>query len=125
ADVAALAHLWAGVRDSSEQVVMSLDAGSTAWPLSSERRVRTVVAPVNIPWLGEHILYLEEFLQDDAEHPRRQLLLQLQPARAPHAVRAHLFTFADPRRWVHLGYRPGALASLLWRDVLPAPRRDL
>src|SRR5262245_55220256 len=126
ADVAALAHLWAGVRDSSEQVVMSLDAGSTAWPLSSERRVRTVVAPVNIAWLGEHVLYLEEFLQDDAEHPRRQLLLQLEPAREPpHAVRVHLFTFADPPRWVHLNYRPGLLASLVWRDVLPAAGCDL
>jgi hypothetical protein len=126
ADVAALAHLWSGVRDSSEQVAMSLDAGSTTWPQSTERRVRTVVTPVNVPWLGAHVLYLEEFLQDDAEHPRRQLLLQLEPAREPaHAVRAHLFTFAEPRRWVHLSYRPGVLASLLWRDVLPATGCDL
>jgi hypothetical protein len=126
ADVAALAHLWSGVRDSSEQVVMSLEAGSTAWPQSSERRVRTVVAPVNIPWLGAHVLYLEEFLQDDAEYPRRQLLLQLEPAREPsHAVRVHLFTFTDPHRWVHLNYRPGLLTSLVWRDVLPASGCDL
>src|SRR5262245_34935394 len=107
-EVAALQHLWSGVRDSSEQVVLSVDAGATDWPQASERRVRTVVAPVNVPWLGAHILYLEEFLQDDAEHPRRQLLLQLEPAReAPHAVHVHLFTFAEPRRWVHLNYRPG------------------
>ena len=125
-DVAALQHLWSGVRDSSEQVVMSTDAGATAWPQSSERRVRTVVAPVNIAWLGGNVLYLEEFLQDDAEHPRRQLLLQLEPAAEPaHAVHAHLFTFVEPRRWVHLSYRPGLLATLVWRDVVSSVGCDL
>jgi len=124
-DTAALQRLWSGVRDSSEQVVMSLDAGATAWPQSSERRVRTVVEPVSVPWLGAHVLYFEEFLQDDAEHPRRQLLLQLEPAREPpHAVRAHLYTFAEPNRWVHLNYRPALLATLLWRDVVSSPGCD-
>jgi len=34
-----------GVRDSSEQVVMSAERGAGAWPLLSEQRVRTIVAP--------------------------------------------------------------------------------
>jgi len=64
-DVAALQRVWSGVRDSSEQVVMSLDRGGAPWPLLSERRVRTIVAPVKVAWLGAHVLYLEEFLEDD------------------------------------------------------------
>ena len=64
-DVASLEHVWSGVRDSSEQVVMSVDAPPTAWPQANERRVRTVVAPVDIAWLGAHVLYLEEFLEDE------------------------------------------------------------
>lgn len=124
-DVAALQHLWTGVRDSSEQVVMSADASATSWPQLGERRVRTVVAPVSIPWLGAHVLYLEEFIQDDAEHPRRQLLLQLAPAiEPPHAVHVHLFTFAAPRRWAHLNYRPGLLATLVWADVISSAGCD-
>ena len=47
-DVAALERVWSGVRDSSEQVVMSLERGAATWPQSSERRVRTIVAPVDI-----------------------------------------------------------------------------
>jgi len=105
ADVEALQRLWSGVRDSSEQVVMNVDRGATLWPQMSERRVRTIVAPVSVAWLGAHVLYLEEFLADDPGDPRRQLLLELQPAGTPaHAVRVRLFTFARPRHWRHLNY---------------------
>jgi hypothetical protein len=124
-DVEALEHVWSGVRDSSEQVVVSTEPGSEAWPQLNERRVRTIVAPVAIPWLGRHILYLEEFLEDDPGHPRRQLLLQLEPAPdVGHAVHVHLLSFADPRQWTHLNYRPARAASLVWRDVLSSAGCD-
>lgn len=125
-DVAALEHVWSGVRDSSEQVVMSVDAPPTAWPQTNERRVRTVVAPVEVAWLGAHVLYLEEFLEDDPEHPRRQLLLQLQPSGdGNHAVHVHLFSFASPQRWTHLNFRPPLTATLVWADLLSSPGCDL
>lgn len=125
ADVAALERLWSGVRDSSEQVVMNADATIPAWPQMSERRVRTVVAPVQIPWLGSHVLYLEEFLQDDPEHPRRQLLLQLEPARdGSPSVHVHPFTFASPQRWTHLNFRPRRVAQLVWSDLLSSAGCD-
>src|SRR5438105_408779 len=72
ADVEALQRLWSGVRDSSEHVVMSVERGASGWPQTSEQRVRTIVAPVSVAWLGAHVLYLEEFLEDDPEDPRRQ-----------------------------------------------------
>lgn len=125
-DVAALQRVWSGVRDSSEQVVMSLDRGGAPWPLLSERRVRTIVAPVKVAWLGAHVLYLEEFLEDDPQQPRRQLLIQLEPlADSAHGVRARLFTFTNARQWTHLNYRPQLLGRLLWKDVVPAAGCDL
>jgi hypothetical protein len=72
------------------------------------------------------VLYLEEFIEDDPEDPRRQLLLKLEPAGAPaHAVRVHLFTFARPHHWMHLNYRPALLARLAWRDLVASPGCDL
>jgi hypothetical protein len=125
-DVAALARVWSGVRDSSEQVVMSLERGAALWPQSSERRVRTIVAPVNVAWLGAHVLYLEEFIEDDPQQPRRQLLLQLEPAAdLPHAVRVQLYTFANPARWTHLNYRPPLVTSLSREDVRASAGCDL
>ncbi len=128
-DVAALERMWSGVRDSSEQVVLNLDPldrGAALWPQASERRVRTVVAPVNLAWLGAHVLYLEEFIEDDPQQPRRQLLLQLEPvAEQPHAVRARLYTFLSPTRWTHLNYRPPLIASLGRQDIVPSTGCDL
>jgi CpeT/CpcT family (DUF1001) len=125
-EVMALERVWSGVRDSSEQVVMSLDRGAALWPQSGERRVRTVVAPVSLGWLGPHVLYLEEFLEDEPQEPRRQLLLQLEPLAAQaHAVRARLFTFADPARWRHLNNRPPLVASLTREDIAPSAGCDL
>jgi hypothetical protein len=125
-DVTALERLWSGVRDSTEQVVMSPDRGAALWRQTEEQRVRTVVAPVSVPWLGAHVLYLEEFLEDDPQEPRRQLLLQLEPlSENPHAVRVRLHTYASPAHWTHLNYRPSLAAALGPRDVVPSPGCDL
>src|SRR6202140_4108514 len=126
ADVEALQRLWSGVRDSSEQVVMSVDRGATLWPQTSERRVRTIVAPVSVAWLGAPVLYLEEVFGGTPEDPRRQLVLGLEPAGTPaHAVQVRLFTFARPRHWMHLNYRPPLMARLAWRDLVASPGCDL
>ena len=118
ADIDSLEQLWSGVHDSSEQVVVSSETGITSWPESSERRVRAVVEPVTVPWLGSHVLYFEEFLHDDPDNLRRQMLVKLEPAEPPaHGVRAHLFTFARPRAWIHLNLRPNLLATLGSDDI--------
>lgn len=125
-DVAALERLWSGVRDSSEQVVMSSARGAGLWGEVNETRVRTIVATVSVPWLGVHVLYLEEFLEDEPDEPRRQLLIALEPAPgASHAVRARLFTFAEPREWTHLNYRPQLQARLASKDVAGSSGCDL
>jgi CpeT/CpcT family (DUF1001) len=125
-DVDSLEQLWAGVRDTSEQVVVSNDAGINSWPESSERRVRAVGAPVALPWLGPHVLYFEEFLHDDPGNLRRQLLVKLEPAEPPaRGVRARLFTFARPRAWIHLHLRPNLLATLTNDDIATTSTCDL
>lgn len=125
-DVEALQQHWSGVRDSSEEVVVNGDAGINSWPESSERRVRTIVAPVDLPWLGEHVLYFEEFLHDDPDNLRRQLLVKLEPAESPvHGVRARLFTFFRPRVWIHLNLRPNLLATLSADHIANAAVCDL
>ena len=125
-DIDVLQQLWSGIHDSSEEVVVSGKTGINSWPESSERRVRAVVAPVSLPWLGPHVLYLEEFLHDDPDNLRRQLLVRLEPADPPvHGVRAALFTFVRPRAWVHLNLRPNRLASLSSEDVATTSACDL
>jgi CpeT/CpcT family (DUF1001) len=125
ADVVALERLWSGVRDSSEEVLMGLDRDGAPWLQMGERRVRTVVAPVSVGWLGPHVLYLEEFLEDEPQHPRRQVLIDLEPGGATHSVRARLYTFAEPWRWTHLGYRGPLATTLTQQDVVPSDGCEL
>ena len=88
--------------------------------------LRTIVAPVSVAWLGAQVLYLEEFIEDDPQEPRRQLLLQLEPVLGePHAVRARLYTFASPQRWTHLNYRPPLVARLTRGDIVPSAGCEL
>jgi hypothetical protein len=112
-DVEALQQLWPGIHDSSEQIFQGADSNVSTWEEGSERRVRTIVAPVSVPWLGTHVLYLEEFFHDDPDSIRRQVLLSLEPATPPDSgVRVRQFTFKQFRRWTHLNRRPRLLASL-------------
>jgi CpeT/CpcT family (DUF1001) len=125
-DLDTLEKLWPGVRDSTEEVFISSDPNVAAWGEGSERRVRTVVAPVEAPWLGQHVLYLEEFLHDDPESIRRQLLLDLQPAEPPAVgVRVRMYSFKEPRRWVHLDRRPKLFSDLHRAQVVKAEGCDL
>jgi len=48
-------------------VFVSSDSRRDRWGEGAEKRVRTVVAPVEASWLGQHVLYLEEFLHDDPD----------------------------------------------------------
>jgi hypothetical protein len=125
-DVDSLGKLWPGVRDSTEEVFVSSDPNVTAWGEGAEKRVRTVVAPVEASWLGPHVLYLEEFLHDDPDSIRRQLLLDLQPAEPPAVgVRVRVYSFKEPQRWIHLNRRPRLLTNLHRTEVVKAEGCDL
>lgn len=125
-DVEALAKTWPGIRDSTEEVFVSSGPNVSAWGEGAEKRVRTVVAAVEAPWLGQRVLYLEEFLHDDPDSIRRQLLLDLQPAEPPSVgVRVRVYSFKEPQRWVHLNRRPRLLTNLRRAEVVKAEGCDL
>ncbi len=126
ADVTLLEKLWPGLHDSTEQTVVNSDRGLLGWTDGIEHRVRTVVAPVQVPWLGPHVLYLEEFYQDEPDQLRRQVLLTLQRQGPPEAaVRVHLYSFVRPLEWSHLDRRPGIASTLQPGDVAQNSGCDL
>jgi hypothetical protein len=126
ADVERLDKLWPGLHDSTEQTVVNSARGIVGWTEGVEHRVRTVVSPVTVPWLGDHVLYLEEFYQDEPDQLRRQVLLQLERQGPPEAaVRIHLFSFARPAQWTHLDRRPQVAQKLQKSDLLQSTGCDL
>jgi hypothetical protein len=121
----ALMQLWPGIRDSSEHLVFSPDRGPATLSDQEALRVRTVVARVQVPWLGLRVLYVEEFLHDNPAALRRQLLLKVEPDLYGNRVRAIPYTFKDPKHWRQLHRTPGLLAKLRTSDVEPSDGCDL
>jgi hypothetical protein len=121
-----LAQVWPGVHDSSERLIVSPDRGPTTFSDQQELRVRTVVARVQLPWLGLRVLYLEEFLHDEPGALRRQLLLRVEPdSVAGRRVRVYPYTFKDPARWRQLNRSPRLLAALRASDIEATAGCDL
>ncbi len=126
AAVVALVESWSGVYDDLEQVIFD-ERGLSPLVSNDHRRIRTIVSPVEVPWLGPHVLYLEEFPQDDPDDPRRQVLLWLAPEASSSAtvVRARQLTFREPERWRHLYEHEELLKTLRRSDLASMPACDL
>lgn len=122
-DVAMLAGWWPGIYDTSEQLVFE-NRGDAGRAVGSELRVRTLVSRIALPWLGDDVLYSEEFLHDDPENLRRQVLLRLEP-RVGGGVRVRQYTLRDPARFRHLHRSPRLIASLRMDDLEAYPGCDL
>lgn len=115
-DVATLAAWWPGIYDTSEQLVFSNHGDPGGRAEGSELRVRTLVARIALPWLGDDVLYAEEFLHDDPEDVRRQVVLRLEPNGAG-GVRVRQYTLHDAGRFRHLHRSPRLIASLRVDDL--------
>ncbi|MEJ1961499.1 MAG: CpcT/CpeT family chromophore lyase [Gammaproteobacteria bacterium] len=122
----ALMRLWPGVRDTSEQIVVSPDELHSAFDDDEPVRVRTVVTRVQLPWLGPRVLYLEEFLHDQPSVLRRQLLLRVETETVgPRRARVFPYTFKDGERWRRLNLSSTLVSELKASDVEATQGCDL
>jgi len=124
-EIADLMRLWSGVHDSALQVI--LDTHSPQAAAEDVARLRTVVEPVDLPWLGPSVLYLEETLHDVPGAPRRQVLLRLSvdSQLRPQRVRVRQYTFSTPAQWRGFFADPQAQLALRRTDIDAIPGCDL
>lgn len=89
----ALIQLWPGMYDLTEQVVAGLEADRPLASIHEQQRIQVNVRRVQLPWLGTHVLYVEEFPSDQPFEARRRVLLSIEPKAAPDgALRVRQFT---------------------------------
>lgn len=124
-DVTDLMRLWSGVHDSAVQVI--LDDHSPQAAAADVSRLRTVIEPVDLPWLGPTVLYLEETLHDVPGAPRRQVLLRLSidSQLRPQRIRVRQYTFRNPQQWRAFFGDPQAQLALRRTDIQTMPGCDL
>ncbi len=125
AEIADLMRLWAGVHDSAVQVI--LDDHSPQAAAADVSRLRTVIEPVELPWLGPTVLYVEETLHDVPGAPRRQVLLRLSidSQLRPQRIRVRQYTFKDPGQWRGFFADTQAQQALRRTDIDTLPGCDL
>ncbi len=116
-EIVELMHLWSGVHDSAVQVI--LDDRSPQAAAEDVARLRTVIEPVELPWLGATVLYLEETLHDVPGAPRRQVLLRLSvdSQLRPQRIRVRQYTFSAPAQWRGFFADPQAQLALRRTDI--------
>jgi hypothetical protein len=74
----ALMALWPGEYDLTEETVLAPEDRDARIGAATSTRIQYAVRPVQLPWLGTHVLYAEEYLYDDPANVRRQVLLSLE-----------------------------------------------
>lgn len=76
-----LAELWSGLYDISEELIAS-ETEPSIGSLGEQQRVQINVRRVQLPWLGSHVLYIEEYPFDAPFELRRRVLLSIDGQRA-------------------------------------------
>jgi hypothetical protein len=109
-----LAQLWTGIYDMTEERVASNPPDSPLEPHST--RVQIHVRRMTMPWLGTHVLYVEEFPFDRPFEARRRVLLSIEGNQTDGNLRVRQFT----RRTE--GPNPGSLGA---DDVESMPGCDI
>jgi hypothetical protein len=88
----ALAGMWTGMYDMSEELITGTAADSPLAPLSDQERVQINVRRIQVPWLGTHVLYVEEYPYDEPFERRRRVLLNILPAAEDGSLRVRQYT---------------------------------
>jgi len=65
--------------DMSEELIIGAAQDSPLAPLTEQTRVQINVRRIQLPWLGTHVLYVEEYPYDEPFELRRRVLLTIEP----------------------------------------------
>jgi len=88
----ALTDLWSGMYDVSEELVTGEASESPLASLAEQERVQINVRRIPLPWMGTHVLYVEEYLYDEPFERRRRVLLNVEAPDAQGTLRVRQFT---------------------------------
>jgi hypothetical protein len=78
--------------DISEELIAGESNDSPLAPLVEQQRVQINVRRIELPWLGTHVLYVEEYPYDEPFELRRRVLLSIEPQDPAGTLRIRQFT---------------------------------
>ncbi|MEQ8734162.1 MAG: chromophore lyase CpcT/CpeT [Rhodospirillaceae bacterium] len=112
-----LMEIWPGNFDNREQVQFDADMGKPDYESGAHLRVHGQVSRVDLPQFGEHILYVEEYKNDDPKDIFRQRLYELSADESENAIRIKLHFFNDEEKYLGAHDDPSLLQGLTRNDT--------
>lgn len=116
-DVVMLTSWFGGEWDNDEQ--LWFESGRRAnWPKERRhQRVHTLHRRADLPWLGKHVFYIEEYVDNDPAKVIRQRLVTFASDQQAGGVRSEIHFFRKPEQWLGAYASPGKLSTLKREDI--------
>lgn len=112
-----LIAMWPGDYDNREQLGFDAAAGKRDLGSGGHLRVHSQIRRVALPALGDHVLYVEEYKNNDSASIFRQRLYVLTADETEQAIRLQLLFFRDGKRYLGAHRDPQLLNALTMADV--------
>ena len=112
-----LVAMWPGDYDNREQLAFDASVGKKDMDSGGHLRVHSQIRRVDVPALGDYVLYVEEYKHNDPTSIFRQRLYVLSADEAEKAIRIKLMFFKDGKSVLGAHNDPAALTGLNSNDV--------
>lgn len=122
-DFALFLDWFPGVYDNQEQVYFE---GELEVPEEERHeRIHHTFAPVDLPAFGEHVFYVQQYLDDDPARIYRQRIYSFTSDLEENAIRLAIYTPADVASLVDAHLEPSKLNDLTPEDATNRPGCDV
>lgn len=112
-----LMEIWPGDFDNREQLQFDSDVGKRTMETGGHLRVHGQIRRVDLPAFGEHVLYVEEYKDNDPSSIFRQRLYELSADEDENAIRIKLHFFRDGAKYLGAHEDPSKLDGLTREDT--------
>ena len=109
--------IWPGVYHNDAQIEVDKIRGYTSWRDGGHAQVTSSIVTVNLPEIGENLLYVEDYLDGDPKKIFRQKLYALSTDVDRSAIKLTLHSFHDPEGVAGAHTDPSKLQGLSNDDI--------
>jgi hypothetical protein len=117
--LALLLEWWPGRYDNNEQIVRQSGGGLSATKSAPFFRLHSVVVKVDKPALGENVLYVEEYRDNDPKKIDRIRFYALKVDEQAKAIEITAYTVRDRMSLAGAHAEPARIAALGANDIIP------
>ena len=110
-------QIWPGDYDNREQLQYDSDVGKKTMDTGGHLRVHSIVRRVDLPQIGPHVLYIEEYKNNDPATIFRARLYELVTDEGEKAIRVKMHFFKTRDRWLGSYSDPAKLKDITTADT--------